>query len=66
MGLETLISLLVTLVIFGLIWWLFQTYILPKVAEPFGTIIIVILVLFVIFWLLSLIGVVPGVRLFHR
>lgn len=66
MGLETLISLLVTLVIFGLIWWLLQTYVLPKVAEPFGTIIIVILVLFVIFWLLSLIGVVPGVRLFHR
>ena len=60
MGLETLIHLLVVLVIFGLVWWLLQTYVLPKVAEPFSTIIVVILVLAVIFWLLSLIGFVSS------
>ena len=66
MGLETLIQIIVTLVIFGLAWLVFETYISPKIAEPFRTIIIVILAIFLIFWLLSLIGVVPGVRLFHR
>ena len=59
----SLISIVVVLVILGLVWWLFSTYILPRVAEPFRTIIIIVLVLALILWLLSLIGVVGPLRL---
>ena len=52
-----LLSILIALVILGLIWWLVQTYLLPRVAEPFRTIVIVVMVLIVILWLVSLI---PG------
>ncbi len=57
------LTLIVYLLIFALVWWLFSTYILPHVVEPFRTIIIVVLVLAVIVWLLSLIGVVGPLRL---
>lgn len=56
------ISIVVTLLVMALVWWLFSTYILPRVPEPFKTIIVVVLVLFVCLWLLSLIGLVPGLR----
>lgn len=52
----SLIQIVITLLVLALCWWLFQTYILPRVPEPFKTIIIVILVLFVILWLLSIAG----------
>ena len=66
MGVNSLIAALVVLIIFGLIWWLVETYILPKVADPFNTIIRVGLVIVVILWLLSLIGYGPGFGLMHR
>ena len=53
-----LLTLVVYLLIFALIWWLFSTYILPHVVEPFRTIIIVVIVIAVILWLLSIVGVV--------
>lgn len=59
MSLDATVHILVVLIIFGLVWWLLQTYVLPKVAEPFRTIIIVILVLLLVFWLLGLVGIVP-------
>lgn len=58
-----LISLVVVLIIFGLVWWLLQAYILPHVAEPFKSLIVVVLVLIVILWLLSLIGMVGPIHL---
>jgi len=39
----------------GLVWWLFSTYVLPRVPEPFRTVIIVVLVVAVCLWLLSLV-----------
>ena len=58
-----LVTIIVTLIILGLIWWLIQAYILPRVAEPFRTIIVVVLVIAVILWLLSLIGVVGPINI---
>ena len=58
-----LLPLLVALIIFGLVWWLVTAYILPHVAEPFKTIIVIVMALCVIIWLLSLVGVVGPIRL---
>ncbi len=58
-----LLNLIVILLVMALVWWLFSTYILPHVVEPFRTIIIVILVLAVCLWLLSLVGIVGPIRL---
>lgn len=51
---------IVVLLVLALVWWLFSTYVLPHVSEPFRTIIIVLLVLAVCAWLLSLIGLIPA------
>jgi hypothetical protein len=58
-----LISLVITLIVLGLVWWLLTAYILPHVPEPLRTIIIVLLIVIVILWLLSLVGVLGSVRL---
>jgi hypothetical protein len=52
-----IIHIIVVLLVLSLVWWLFATYILPRVPEPFRTIIIVLLVLCVCLWLLSLVGI---------
>ena len=59
----SLIGLLVFIIVIALVWWLLTAYVLPHVPQPFRTIIIVICVLIVIIWLLSLIGVVHGIRI---
>ena len=66
MGVNALIYAVLVLVVFGIVWYLVETYILPKVADPFNTIIRVGLVIIVVLWLLSLIGVGPGIGLIHR
>ena len=66
MGVNALIYILFVLVVFGIVWYLIETYILPKVADPFNTIIRVGLVIIVVLWLLSLIGFGPGIGLIHR
>ena len=33
MGVNALIYAVIVLVVFGLVWWLVETYILPKVAD---------------------------------
>jgi CHASE2 domain-containing sensor protein len=43
--------------VLALVWWLFSTYVLPRVPEPFRTVIIVVLVVAVCLWLLSLVGI---------
>jgi hypothetical protein len=65
----SIIGIVVTLLVLALVWWLFSTYILPRVAEPFRTIIIVILVLGVCLWLLNLVGLLGSdwsAPLWHR
>jgi hypothetical protein len=52
----SIIGIVVVLLVLALVWWLFSTYILPRVPEPFKTIIIVVLVLGVCLWLLQLAG----------
>ena len=54
------------LVVLGIIWYLVETYILPKVADPFNTLIRVGMVILIILWLLSLIGFGPGIGFTHR
>ena len=66
MSVNALIYVFLVLVVFGLVWWLIEAYILPKVADPFNTIIRVGLVVVVVVWLLSLIGFGPGIGLIHR
>lgn len=50
------------LLVFALVWWLFSTYVLPHVPDPFKTIIIVILVVALCLWLLSLVGIIGPLR----
>ena len=52
-----IVQIIVMLLVFALVWWLFSTYVLPRVPEPFKTIIIVVLVVAVCLWLLSLAGI---------
>lgn len=52
----SIIGIVVVLLVLALVWWLFSTYILPRVPEPFKTIIIVVLVLGVCLWLLNIAG----------
>ena len=66
MGVNSLIYAVLVLVVFGIVWYLVETYILPKVADPFNTIIRVGMVIIVVLWLLSLIGFGPGIGLIHR
>jgi hypothetical protein len=52
-----IVQIIVMLLVFALVWWLFSTYVLPRVPEPFKTIIIVVLVVAVCLWLLSIVGI---------
>jgi hypothetical protein len=56
----SIIGIVVVLLVLALVWWLFSTYILPHVSEPFRTIIIVVLVLGVCLWLLNVAGLFGG------
>jgi hypothetical protein len=56
----SIIGIVVVLLVLALVWWLFSTYILPRVPEPFKTIIIVVLVLAVCLWLLNMVGLFGG------
>lgn len=59
-----ILQIIVVLLVCALAWWIFKTYVLPHVVEPFLTILIVFLALCVIVWLLSLVGLLgpmPGV-----
>jgi hypothetical protein len=46
-----LISLLVALIVLAIIFWLFTTYLLPRIPAPWGTVILVILVIITIVFL---------------
>jgi hypothetical protein len=50
-----IVSILVTLVVFGVVMWLINTYI--PLAPPIKTVINVIVVLLLCVWLLELFGV---------
>lgn len=52
----SIFQIIVALLILALVWVIFQRYILPRVPEPFNTIIIVVLALAAIYWLFNLGG----------
>ena len=54
------IQIVIVLLVCSLAFWVFQTYVLPHVPQPFNTIIIAILAIVVILWLLSLVGLLGG------
>jgi len=54
-----MITILIVLVVIGIAWF----FLGPYVADPFKTIIIVLVILFFCLWLLSLVGVVPALPL---
>ena len=53
MGIASLVQIIAVLIILGLAWWLLQIFVLPRLAEPFPTIIVVVLVVALILWLLG-------------
>jgi len=55
-----ILQIIVILLVLALVWWIFSTYVLPRVPEPFKTIIIVVLALAACFWLLTWAGIIPG------
>lgn len=54
-----IVQIVVGLLVMALVWWLLSTYVLPRVPEPFKTIIIVVLVVGLCFWLLTWAGILP-------
>ena len=55
-----IVQIVVGLLVMALVWWLLSTYVLPRVPEPFKTIIIVVLVVGLCLWLLTWAGILPG------
>lgn len=56
----SIIQIVFVLCILGFAWWVFSRKVLPKVPDPFNTVIVVFLAFCLIFWLLQLVGVIPG------
>ncbi len=59
----SVVGIIAVLIVLAQVWWLFSTYVLPRLPEPFRTLIIVVLVIAVCLWLLSLIGWLGPIRL---
>lgn len=59
-----LLQIIVVLIVLALVWWIFSTYVLPILPQPFRTIIVVLLALAACIWLLSLVGLVPPLKLY--
>lgn len=57
-----LISLIVTLIVMGLVWWLVQLLPLP---HPIGAIVQVLFIILAIVVVLSAFGILPGIALPH-
>ena len=55
-----IVQIVVGLLVMALVWWLLSTYVLPRVPEPFKTVIIVVLVVALCLWLLTWAGIIPG------
>lgn len=61
-GGNMLITLLITLVVLAIIFWLVKDYLAPLLPAPFGTLVIILLVIVAIIVLLGLVGVGPGLK----
>ena len=60
-----LLTLLVSIIVIAVVFWLLSHYVVPMLPAPWGNVIIAIFALLVIIWLLSLVGILPalsGVR----
>ena len=66
MGTATLVHIILVLIVLGLAWWLLQKFVLPRLAEPFPTIIIVVLVVALILWLLGFLGMGTHFNVFRN
>jgi hypothetical protein len=58
-----LVTLFVYLIVAALVWWLLTGYLLPLLPEPARTVVLVVVVLIAILFLLSIVGIGPGVNL---
>ena len=56
----SIIQIVTVLLVLALAWWIFDRWVLPHVAEPFKTIIIIVLAIGAILWLLSIAGLLGG------
>ena len=59
----SLISLVITLIIVGVVLWLINTYI--PMASSIKTILNIVVVLVVVVWLLEVFGIVSGLNSFR-
>jgi len=55
----SLIGIIVTLAIIGVIWWLIETYV--PMAAPIKTIIRIIIVIVIVLWLLQTFGFIGSI-----
>lgn len=60
-----MLTIFLTLLAFGVCFWLVSTYVLPKVPDPFRTLIVILGVLFLCYWILNVTGVLHGNALPH-
>jgi hypothetical protein len=58
MSLSALISIVIVLVILGLALWLIESYV--PLSPPFKVVIRVVVVLFIVLWLLTQLGIWHG------
>lgn len=64
MGLDSLITVILVLVILGFIVWLLMRFV--PIASPFREIILFVIVLAVVLWLLSFFGIWSGPAALRR
>ena len=57
------VTLLVYVVVAVLVWFLLTRYLLPLLPEPARTIVLIVVVLIAILWLLSIVGIGPGIMI---
>lgn len=61
----TLFTLLLVIIVFVVVLWMLERYVVPMLPNPIGRVILVAIVIIMILWLLSVAGILPnmGTRL---
>lgn len=60
----TLIQLVVLVVVLCIVAWLYNAYVGPHLPPPLNWVIPLVFALLIILWLLSLVGLLPGGKIF--
>ena len=55
-----LLTLLVSIIVIAVVFWLLSHYVVPMLPAPWGNVIIAVFALLVIIWLLNSVGVLPN------